>query len=256
MDFIKGYLVPDSSFKEHFQKTLVHLSFLVSPHNRTVYKYIRDGCIQCRQINKVVVEQQTNGLKTFALDHFLLQLNLYHDHSTGKFVSLRNTCRRLNQKFTRHKTILPPLHPLNLDKEQSPLWNVKVFNQAKNVQNSQKKEAQPSKEPQPSFYSPRLLFIKLTNFIKDLFKKEEVCLQCGKHGEFVPPYSTKTSMLKKFMLLVLDLPQTEIYEKVFVQSLFSGEEKQDLKNLLWYRFNMKFSKNQQHLSIKLLITSQ
>ncbi|XP_066913289.1 uncharacterized protein [Clytia hemisphaerica] len=165
-------------------------------HNRTVYKYIRDGCIQCRQINRVVVEQQTNGLRSFRLDHFLKQLHLYHDHSTGKFFSLRNTCRKLNQKFTRHKTVLPPLHPLSVDKEQSPLWDVKILNQVKNEKVTREKDRQ------PSFYSPHLLFLKLTNFVKDLFKREAVCLQCGKHGKFVPPYTTKTSMLKKFMQLV------------------------------------------------------
>ena len=195
--------------------------------NRTLHKYVRDGCIQCQQITKLLV-QHTPRYQKSNFENFLGQLGIYHDAQSGKLYSSKQICRNPFQVLKNQGIYLDPWNPLNSEKGNSPVWDILIIKPNQTSSNLQSvatdSESNPKsvltdskatlisplkptaplhsqrKQHESSFFSSVLE--QITTFTTNLFKRETVCLQCGKHGKYMIPFSSKASMLKKFLQLV------------------------------------------------------
>ena len=159
------------------------------------------------------------------------QLHIYHDAQSGKFFSSKQICRNPFHAVKKQKIYLDPWNPLNLEKGNSPVWDILISNTPNQISGYQESIANnsgpnpvsgftdseftpippptvttatssfPSQRKQESRFFSTVLE-QITTFTTNLFKRETVCLQCGKHGKYVFPFTSKTSMLKKFLQLV------------------------------------------------------
>ena len=178
--------------------------------NRTLFKYIRNGCIECQQITKLLVQQTPKSPKS-NLDRFLSQIDIYYDSLSGKFHFSREICRNPPpQELKKQQIYLDSWDTLNLEKSNSPVWDIHITKPKRTSKLESSFNPEPlfsnQKKQDLNFFSS--IWEQITIFTTNLFKREKVCLQCSKHGNYVFPFTSKASMLKKFLQLVHG-PSTE-----------------------------------------------
>ena len=186
-----------------------HLESVQLLKNRTLFKYTRDGCIECQQKTKLFVQQRPRSPKS-NFGRFLDQLDIYHDSVSGRFLSSRQICRNPIHKVKRQELSFDPENPLNTENGNSPVWDLQITKPVTDqkplvsitpkVKFSESYSKPNDSQEDVNFLSAALRHI--ITFTSKLFAKEEVCLQCNKHRKYVFPLSSKASLLKDFLQLV------------------------------------------------------
>jgi len=170
---------------------------LSAENTTTELRFIRDGCIECKHVTKLFYHHpRSASINENSLERFLFLIQCVRNNETGRISSFRRLClapqnNYVKQETSTQNTFIPfTVHEILPKKPRTDEQKIIL-------------EKQKLNSPSVVEY-PGLIWRSFVSFWKEVFKRDDACLQCGKRNQFTSTFpTTNFSLLDRFLFVVL-----------------------------------------------------